>query len=90
MKKIKLIATVLLLFCALQQLVAQSVERLITVSFTNIPLSEAIKKIESVSNYTFVYDANKINLKQNVSLSIKDAAIKKVLQLMLEPTKPHF
>lgn len=36
-------------------LFAQAPGETITISFQNIPLSEAIKKIESVSKYTFFY-----------------------------------
>lgn len=46
-------------------LFAQAPGETITISFQNIPLSEAIKKIESVSKYTFFYDALKLNVDQN-------------------------
>lgn len=45
-------------------LFAQAPGETITISFQNIPLSEAIKKIESVSKYTFFYDALKLNVDQ--------------------------
>ena len=47
-------------------LFAQAPGETITISFQNIPLSEAIKKIESVSKYTFFYDALKLNVDQKV------------------------
>lgn len=52
----------LLILCV--PLSAQVKEKLITVSFSNLPLSEAIKRIENVSEYTFFYDASQVNVKQ--------------------------
>ncbi len=66
-------------------LFAQAPGETITISFQNIPLSEAIKKIESVSKYTFFYDALKLNVDQKVSLklnSLKSSYITKTYPLM--------
>lgn len=63
---------------------AQSKEKPITLSFSNISLSDAIKNIEQVSNYTFSIDASKIDMRQNVNLNVKNASIQQVLDQMLE------
>ena len=57
----------LLILCV--PLSAQVKEKLITVDFSDLPLSEAINRIEKVSRYTFFYDANQVDVKQKVSLS---------------------
>ena len=59
-------------------LFAQAPGETITISFQNIPLSEAIKKIESVSKYTFFYDALKLNVNQKVSLNAQKTPIQPV------------
>ena len=53
-------------------LFAQAPGETITISFQNIPLSEAIKKIESVSKYTFFYDALKLNRSKSIAERPKD------------------
>ena len=58
----------------------------ITVSFTGIPLSEAIKKIESASNYHFFYDKNKIDITQTVSLNAVNQPIERAIYFMLQNT----
>lgn len=47
---------------------AQVKEKMITISFSKIPLSEAMARIEKTSGYTFFYDATQVNVKQEVSL----------------------
>ena len=53
-----------LLFMFSLHIFATDAEEKITLSFTNQPLSEAIKKIEAVSDHTFFYDVNKTDLQQ--------------------------
>ena len=60
-------------------LFAQAPGETITISFQNIPLSEAIKKIESVSKYTFFYDALKLNVNQKVSLNAQKTPIQQAI-----------
>ena len=62
---------------------AQNKEKSITISFTDIPLSEAINRVEKVSNYTFFYDALKIDLKQKVSLKAKNLSVNQAIGQML-------
>ena len=64
-------------------LFAQAPGETITISFQNIPLSEAIKKIESVSKYTFFYDALKLNVDQKVSLNAQKTPIQQAITHMI-------
>ena len=64
-------------------LFAQAPGETITISFQNIPLSEAIKKIESVSKYTFFYDALKLNVAQKVSLNAQKTPVQQAISQML-------
>jgi TonB-linked SusC/RagA family outer membrane protein len=65
---------------------AQSKEKLITLRFTGIPLSEAMKKIEASSGYTFFYDTNQIDVTQKVSLNAKDETPQRVMTALLRGT----
>ncbi len=62
----------------------------ITVSFQDKPLSEAIKRIEESSKYTFFYDASKVDVKQKVSLNVKDATVQNAIKQMLSKTNVRF
>ncbi len=57
----------------------------LTVSFREIPLSEAISAVESVSRYTFLYDAAGLDLSVKVSLSADDMPLRDALDKMLSP-----
>ncbi len=81
----KYITLLLLLFCA-ESLFAQANEKLYTLSFSGIPLSEGMKQIEKVTHYTFFYDAAQINVNQKVSLNAKEESLKQLLDKMLKPT----
>lgn len=85
----KHIAFILLFFCVLN-INAQEGGDKITLSFTNISLSEAMKQIEKVSGYTFFYDAHQVNVKQEVSLSVKNASIETALTTLLTSTSLTF
>lgn len=77
-------ATLLLFFYAIN-LSAQMQEKKITINFSNIPLSEAMGRIEKSTGYTFFYDAAQVNVKQKVSLNSKNGLISKALDKMLHP-----
>ena len=77
-------ATLLLFFYAIN-LSAQMQEKKITINFSNIPLSEAMGRIEKSTGYTFFYDAAQVNVKQKVSLNSKNELISKALDKMLHP-----
>ena len=66
----QLIILILVLLCA--PVSAQKKEKLITLKFTNIPLSEAMPKVEKQSGYTFFYESQQIDIKQKVSLNVKN------------------
>lgn len=83
------LAILLLLFSVLSAS-AQVKEKLISLSFSNIPLSEAMVKFQNVSGYTFFYDAKQIDLTKRVSLSVKDAPVQKAVGLLLRNTALGF
>ena len=72
----------LLILCV--PLSAQVKEKLITIDFSELPLSEAINRIEKVSRYTFFYDANQVDVKQKVSLKVKKATAQQAMNTMLK------
>lgn len=65
---------------------ALSAQEKISVQFSGIPLEEAIKKIESVSKYTFFYEGQKTDLMQKVSVEAKEQPIGTILDAMLRNT----
>jgi type II secretory pathway component GspD/PulD (secretin) len=56
----------------------------ITLSFSGIPLSEAIKRIETATKYTFFYDVNKTDLTQSVNLNAKNSTIEEAIAQLLK------
>lgn len=70
--------------------VAQTKEKNITLSYSNITLLEAVKKIEATGEYTFIYDASIIDLKQKVDLEIKNKSINQAISQMLANTNIEF
>lgn len=54
------------------QIYAAEQDGKITLSFSDIPLREALSRIEKVSDYTFFYDEKNVNVNQKVSLDVKD------------------
>lgn len=79
----------MLLFFAIN-LSAQTKEKKITADFSNIPLSEAMNRIEKSTGCTFFYDAAQVNVSQKVSLNSKDEALSKALAKMLTPINLAF
>lgn len=75
----------LIFFFTTTSLANQFTEK-ITVSFSNIELSEAIKQIQEKSNYTFFYDVNKTDLTQKVSLTAGNVDIYDAMKTMLKST----
>lgn len=78
----------LLILC--MPLPAQVKEKLITVNFSKIPLSEAINRVEKVSAYTFFYDAAQVDLKQKVSLNVQNATANQAMDAMLKGTNIRY
>lgn len=62
----------------------------ISIQFRNIPLVEAIDKIDQHSEYTFFYDPGSLNLKQKVSLNADNMSIDKAITQMLATTNVDF
>lgn len=85
------ILTIFLLFCSVLAVHAQQAKGSnITISFQKIPLSEAINKIEGVSNYTFFYDASKIGMDKSVSLNVTNEPVQQAIGKMLEGTNIQY
>ena len=65
-------------------------EPTLDMEFSNIPLSEAISRIEKNSKYTFFYDAKQTDLSRRVSLKAKHMPISAALKEMLASTGLNF
>ena len=59
-------AFILMLFCT-TFLMAQT-EKRFSLSFSNIPLSEAMPKVEKASGYTFFYNPTEVNAEFNLQM----------------------
>ena len=79
----------LLYFCG-SSIYAQVKDKLVTISFKNIPLSEAMARIEKESGYTFFYDATQVNSNQKVSLNVSNSSIAEAVKTMLKHTGIQF
>ena len=91
MKHFRLFAILLLLVCKWTTVAhGQTQEPAINIEFTDIPLSEAISRIEKSSKYTFFYDAKQTDLTLRVSLHAKQLPISAALRQMLAPTGLDF
>jgi TonB-linked SusC/RagA family outer membrane protein len=88
-KRLYFISFLIFWFFSAQTHAGETHEKL-TLSFSDLPLSEAIKKVEAASSYTFFYDVNKTNLQQPVSLNAADLDIDKAMTNMLKPTDLTF
>lgn len=85
-----LILSLFLLFFTITNAVAQQQMTRFRFSFKEIPLIEAMKKVESITQYTFFYDRNTIQVDKKVSLSVENASIEEVIQKMLAGTGISF
>ncbi len=82
---------ILLIFLSMGiSLIAQLNDKKLNVSFDKVSLSEAIKKIEGASKYTFFYDAKKIDLNQQVSLFAENLEMQDAITTMLSSTSLTF
>lgn len=89
MKHRKILAVLLLLLLTLP-LSAQVKEKMITLSFSGIPLNEAMKQFEKASGCTFFYDATQVDDKQKVSLNVENTTVHKAVTAMLKGTNLNF
>lgn len=74
----------------ISNLTAQQTTNYITITFTSTSLSDAIKKIETSCDYRFFYDAEKIDVKQKVSLNAQNENINSAISSMLKSTNVDF
>lgn len=86
----KYLATLMLLYFCGSSIYAQVKDKLVTISFKNIPLSEAMARIEKESGYTFFYDATQVNSNQKVSLNVSNSSIAEAVKTMLKHTGIQF
>ena len=89
MKSEKLCLLLLCMFFSMG-VIAQNGTEKISLSFKNIPLKEAMEKIEKASGYTFFYDAIQINIEQRVSLTAQKEEVRLALRRMFGPTNVAF
>lgn len=75
---------------SLHLLAAEAPEKKITLSFSDLPLKEAIGKIEAASGYTFFYDVHKTDLTQKVSLQADNLPLSAAVRAMLQNTPLSF
>lgn len=81
----------LIIACLLSvNLFAQNATEKISLTFKNISLKEAMKKIEQASDYVFSYDVTDIDVSQKVSLSADNEEIRLALYRMFTPTDLNF
>jgi len=78
------------MLCATTLSFAQSKDKTITISLTNITLLDAMQQIEKSCSYTFFYDALKIDLTKSVSLSATNMPIKQAITELLAGTPYSF
>ena len=83
------VSAVLLLICSLLSRGQSGTDR-VTVSFKDASLSEALSAIESVSRYTFLYDAAELDLSAKVSLNAENMPVQEALDKMLSPISVAF
>jgi len=89
-KRMYFISFIVILLFSSSSLQAGEAPEKITISFSNLLLSDAIKRIEAVSDYTFFFDANKTNLQQKVSLNAQNMPIGEVMTALLKTTDLTF
>jgi TonB-linked SusC/RagA family outer membrane protein len=80
LKKILLVMklTTFILFLGLMQCSASAFSQKISLNETNTPLQKVLKSINKQTGYVFFYDSKDVRNK-NVSINVKDAALKDVL-----------
>ena len=81
---------IFLCFFSIKTIAQQSGKEKISISFQNISLKEAMQELETVSEYTFFYDATELDLKQSVSLTTNNEELRLALHRMFEPTMIAF
>ena len=72
------------------QIYAAEQDGKITLSFSDIPLREALSRVEKVSDYTFFYDEKNVNVDQKVRLDVKDVNMQSLMTALLKDTNLDF
>lgn len=85
MNSLKNAVFILLFFCSLN-LFSQVPREKVSISITNLSFSEAVKKIEQATGYSFFYDASKVDLSRKVSLNAQNLDINEVVKNLLQST----
>jgi hypothetical protein len=76
--------TAILLLAAYLQVSANGVTHKISLSVSNAPLGKVFKEIQKQTGYSFLYTSQLLAGKPTVSIAIKRASIKEVLDLVLK------
>ncbi len=63
-----------------------SQEAKVTIVGNNVSAAQIINEIEEQTEYLFVYNANKVNLKRNVNVNAQNEPVSSVLNVMFEDT----
>ncbi len=79
-----------LIFLFINNIQAAKSSEKITISFSEIQLSDAIEQIQKISKYKFFYDVNKTDLSQRVSLKAEQTNIHEAMKIMLSSTNLTF
>lgn len=69
---------------------SQSKDKTITLSFREQPLSQVLKSIEQQTNFRIIYNANKIDVNQKVTVSLKNSTLENALTKLLKDRKISF
>ncbi len=62
----------------------------LTVDLKNISVVEALRAIESQSEFYFIYNKDAIDLNRKVNLDVKNSSIKEILNDLFEGTNVHY
>jgi TonB-linked SusC/RagA family outer membrane protein len=77
--------TTLILITAIMQVNASSFAQKITLSEKNMPLSEILEEIRTQTGYDFLFKTVSLNQARKVSIRVKNAELKDVLDRLLAP-----
>src|SRR5690606_38693823 len=62
----------------------------ITLNLNNVSVQQVCEEIESLSDFRFLYNHKKVNLKRTVSVNVKKEPISNILDRMFEATDIYF
>ena len=82
--------SLLLLICSLQVYSSGYSQGKISLHLTNVEIKKALTAIQKVSEYRFIYNDEILPQAARINLSVKDAAISDVLDLVFRATPLHY